>query len=184
MRQEEEMSTSSLLPAIGREISYSMQADEVPLQMNGLGMVTIDFKGGIKKRIENNFTDGLGGVRQLVVGFEASADHEMLGKVTLRLADTEATPLSLLEITSSQPPTYRETIFLGVQLTIERPPGGGPPLVLSDTRTLQLVSDRLPGFPPQGSVYQLNQPVELARVDDPTQVVATLLQFPAAMSAS
>ena len=67
-------------------------------------------------------------------------------------------------------------------MTVEKPPGGGPPLVLSNTKTATLINDSLTVFPPQGSVYQLQQPVDLAPVGAPSQVVATLQQFPVTVS--
>ncbi|WP_159049476.1 hypothetical protein [Streptomyces sp. NRRL WC-3618] len=38
--------------------------------------------------------------------------------------------------------------------------------------------DRLTTFPPQGDVYQLQQPVDFAPLGAPGQVVAQLLKFP------
>jgi hypothetical protein len=51
-------------------------------------------------------------------------------------------------------------------------------LVLSNTKTAALINDNLTQFPPQGDVYQLQEPVDLAPIDDPNQVVAQLQQFP------
>jgi hypothetical protein len=69
-------------------------------------------------------------------------------------------------------------MFLDFTVTIERPPGGGAPWVLSNTKTAQLLNDKLMRFPPQGDVYRLQEPVELAPVGAPDQVVAVLQQFP------
>jgi hypothetical protein len=102
----------------------------------------------------------------------------VLGKVTLSLADVDVTPLSLLEVVSNSPPTFRSTTFLDFKATIEKPPGGGPPLVLANTKTAKMLHSNLTVFPPQGSVYQLQEPVDLAPVGAPSQVVAQLLQFP------
>jgi hypothetical protein len=73
-------------------------------------------------------------------------------------------------------------MFLDFTVTIEKPPGGGPPMQLSNTKTATLLNDKLTVFPPQGAVYQLQQPVDLAPVGTPAQVVATLLQFPVTVS--
>ncbi len=54
--------------------------------------------------------------------------------------------------------------------------------MLSNTKTATLLNDSLTVFPPQGSVYQLQQPVDLAPVGAPNQVVAQLLQFPVTVS--
>ncbi|WP_155893797.1 hypothetical protein [Cystobacter fuscus] len=171
-----------LIPPIGLEIPLSGYAVDVPFQVNVLGLIKLDFKGGIKYRVEANLGSGLGGVKLKVLGFEESADSPVLGKVTLTLADVDTTPLSLLELVGHLPPTFRQTTFLDLQVTIEKPPGGGPPLVLSNTKTFTLINDRLTVFPPRGSVYQLQQPVDLAPVGAPNQVVAQILAFPITMS--
>jgi hypothetical protein len=159
-----------------------MYAINVPLRVDVLGIITLDFKGGIKFRVEANLAAGLGGRKLRILGHEVSADSPILGKVTLSRREIDVTPLSLLEVTSNSPLTYRNTIFHDITCTIERPPGGGDPLVLSNTKTGKLLNDRLPVFPPQGSVYQLQEPVDLAPVGAPANVVAQLLQFPVTMS--
>ena len=170
------------LPPIGLEIPMSMYAVNVPLKVDVLGVITLDFKGGRKMRVESVLKTGLGGVGLKVIGFEISADSPVLGKVTLSQADVDTTPLSLLEVVSDNPPVLRETLFLDFNVTIEKPPGGGPPLVLSNTKTAQMLNARLSVWPPQGNVYQLIQPVDLAPVGAPSQVVAQLLQLPATTS--
>jgi hypothetical protein len=55
-------------------------------------------------------------------------------------------------------------------------------MMLSNTKTATLLNDNLMVFPPQGSVYQLQQPIDLAPVGVPNQVVAQLLQFPVTVS--
>jgi hypothetical protein len=158
-----------------------MYASDVPLQVDGLGIVRLDFKGGIRLRVEQNISSGLGGVRLVVNGFEMSAESERLGRVTLSQADTDTTPLSLLEIIGNSP-VYRSTVSLDVTGTVEKAPSGDSPLTLSNTKTMSLINPRMTTFPPQGSVYQLQQPVDLAPVGAPNQVVAQLQQFPVTVS--
>ena len=172
------MMLGGLLPSIGLEIPCSCYAINVPLNVNVLGLVTLDFKGGITVRVEGNLSEGLGGLRLRVIGHEVSADSPVLGRVTISQADTEVTPLSLLEIIKTLPPTFRQTMFLDFTVTIEQPPGGGPPLVLSNTKTAALINPNLTQFPPRGNVYQLQAPVDLAPVGAPDQVIAQLQQFP------
>ncbi len=167
-----------LLPRVGLEIPCSCYALNVPLQVNVLGLITLDFKGGITVRVEGNLAEGLGGVRLRVIGHETSANSPVLGTVTISQSDIDVTPLSLLQLTKTLPPTFRQIMFLDFTVTIEKPPGGGPPLVLSNTKTAQLLNNKLTQFPPQGAVYQLQEPVDLSPVDAPDQVVATLQQFP------
>jgi hypothetical protein len=176
------VSIAGILPPIGLEIPCSCYAVNVPLQVNVLGIVTLDFRGGIRVRVEANLAGGLGGVRLKVIGHEVSADSPVLGKVTISQADIDTTPLSLLEIIGNLPPTFRQTMLLDFTVTVEKPPGGGPPLVLSNTKTAALMNNNLTVFPPQGAVYQLQQPVDLAPVGAPGQVLATLQQFPVTVS--
>jgi hypothetical protein len=171
-----------LLPPIGLEIPCSCYAVNVPIQVQVLGVLTFDFKGGIRVRVEANIGSGLGGVKLKVIGHEVSADSPVLGKVTISQADIDVTPLSLLEVIGNMPPTFKQTMFLDFTMTIEKPPGGGPPLVLSNTKTATLMNNNLTVFPPQGAVYQLQQPVDLAPVGAPNQVMAQLLQFPVTVS--
>ncbi|MDM9580803.1 hypothetical protein [Nostoc sp. GT001] len=176
------MMLGGLLPPIGLEIPISGYTVNTPLRVDVLGIITLDFKGGLLVRVEANLAGGLGGVKLKVIGLEFSADSPVLGKVTISQADIDETPLSLLEVTKNMPPTFRQTMFLDLNVTIEKPPGGGPPLVLSNTKTATLLNDNLTMFPPQGAVYQLQQPVDLAPVGAPNQVVAQLLQFPVTLS--
>ncbi|KYF65483.1 hypothetical protein BE15_24610 [Sorangium cellulosum] len=150
--------------------------------MNVLGIVTLDFRGGWKVRVEANRAAGVSGVKLKMIGLEWWADSPVLGRVTISQADTDVTPLSLLEVVSGNPDKYRNTMFLDFTVTIERPPGGGPPLELSSTKTARLLNDNLFYYPPQGNVYQLQEPVDLAPASALSQVVATLLQLPLTVS--
>ncbi|MEV1027104.1 hypothetical protein [Streptomyces sp. NPDC050264] len=170
-----------LLP-IGQEIPCSGFAVNVPLQINVLGLITLDFRGGVRYRVEANPSGGLDGVKLKIIGEEYSADSPILGKVTLSQSDSDSTPLSLLEATSKNPEKYRNTVFHDFTLTIEKPPGGGKPMTLTNTKTMTTLGETLTTFPPQGTVYQLQQPVDFAPVDSPDQVVAQLLQLPMTMS--
>ncbi|MHC0061375.1 hypothetical protein ACWATR_00395 [Nostoc sp. UIC 10890] len=176
------MALGELLPPIGLEIPMSMYAVNVPLRVDVLGTLMLDFKGGITVRVEANLASGLGGVKLKVIGFEVSADSPVVGRVTISQADIDVTPLSLLEVLRNSPPMFRQTMFLDITVTIEKPPGGGSPWVLSNTKTAALLNDNLTVFPPQGSVYQLQAPVDLAPVNAPNQVIAQLLQFPVTVS--
>lgn len=156
----------------------SQYAVDVPLQVNVLGLIRLDFKGGIKVRVEGNIEGGLGGVKLRIIGHEYTADSPVLGRVTLSQADIDTTPLGTLELIKNLPPTFRWRQFFDFTLTIEKPPGGGPPLVLSNTKTAEIFNESLTVFPPQGSVLQLRAPVDLAPAGAPAQAVAQLQQLP------
>ena len=163
------------------EIPCSSYAVNVPLQVDVIGITHLDFKGGWVHRVEADIHSGLGGVELRCIGFEWSADSPVLGKVTISQADL-ATRSSLLELVETVRPQFRNTVYLDFTVSIERPPGGGPPMVLSNTNTATLLNGKLSVFPPQGAVYQLQQPVDLAPVGSPNQVVARLMQFPLTVS--
>jgi hypothetical protein len=174
---------SPYLPPIGLEIPCSCHAADTPLRVDVLGVVTLDFKGGIRVRVEENLRAGLGGVRLRVIGHEVSAESAALGRVTISQADIDTTPLSLLEIIGNSP-VFRQTMFLDFTVTVEKPPVGEAPLVLSTTKTATLVNNRLTNFPPQGDVYQLQEPVDLAPPGFPDRVIAQLQQFPVTVTHS
>lgn len=69
-------------------------ADLVGLRL-GTEVVRLDFKGGIRVRVETSGSDGL---RMSIVGFRMTATNPTLGDVTISQSDTELTPLSLLHI--------------------------------------------------------------------------------------
>ncbi|MCY0922852.1 hypothetical protein OS965_32715 [Streptomyces sp. H27-G5] len=162
----------------------SCNAASVPLKTDALGVVVLDFAGGLRVRVEENIEGGLGGVRLKVIGFEMSAVHPALGKVTMRQADTDTTPPSPLEVVADNPPKFSSTFLLDYNLTIEKPAGGGPPMTLANTKTATLANRSLSVFPPNGDVYQLQEPVDLAPIGKSSDVVAQLIQFPVTVSHS
>jgi hypothetical protein len=163
-------------PPIGLEIPCSSYAPNTSLWVSGLGVLTVDFKGGWRVRVEENISSGLGGVRLRVIGNEWSADSDALGRITFSQTDIDTTPLSLLEvIKDSNPPVFRNTMFLDWKITFERAPISAGPLVLANTKTAALIKNDLRNFPPQGEVYELQEPVDLARDDGTIQ--ATLQKY-------
>ncbi|MFF7888162.1 hypothetical protein ACH40F_43770 [Streptomyces sp. NPDC020794] len=171
-------SPGGLLPPVGLEIPCSSHAADVPLKIDAIGMVQLDFQGGIRLRVESNIAGGLGGVRLKIIGEEYSADHPMLGRVTLSQADIDTTPLSLLEIVSATPPTFRNTLFHDFTLSIEKFPGSNEPMVLANTKTMTTLNNSLRVFPPQGDVYQMQEPASFAPIGNPGKVVAQLMALP------
>ncbi|CAM5571752.1 putative protein OS=Kitasatospora aureofaciens OX=1894 GN=GCM10010502_02870 PE=4 SV=1 [Kitasatospora aureofaciens] len=122
-------------------------------------------------------------MRVRVIGFGVTADTSDVGGVTIAQSNNDTAPLSLLEAVLDR--TLRTTPFLDWTMSIEEPPGGGGRLELSNTQTVALVNDHLTLFPPQGDVYQLQQPVDHTPAGGPAgQVVATLLQFPVTLTQS
>lgn len=182
------MPTTTVLPDIGAEIPCSCYAVNVPLKIR-TALVNVDFKGGIKVRVEAHPSEPFyKAVVLKVVGHEVSADHPELGRITIKQDDSEITPDSLLQVVTPFPPKLSATMFLSFTLTIERPPDTDPcdeqvtprrsePLVLRTREPAKLVSPELTRFPPQGDFYRLAMPIKL--VDPDTDVVvATIDKFP------
>ncbi|MER8226431.1 hypothetical protein ABTZ58_39305 [Streptomyces sp. NPDC094143] len=100
-----------------------------------------------------------------------------MGRVGLSRTDTSGTPLSLLEVTDRQACTYRSTFYHDFTLVIEKPPGGGAPLVLCSTKPVITRIDKFTQFPPRGVGDRLREQVDFAPPGEPDQVVAQLLDL-------
>ncbi|HEV2345987.1 MAG TPA: twin-arginine translocation signal domain-containing protein [Actinocrinis sp.] len=148
------------LPAAGVEIPCSCYAANVPLKIN-TGIVNLDFKGGIRVRVETNNTDGL---KLSIVGHRVTAQSPVLGTVTIEQSNASVTPLSLLRMGSTFPPSPEMLMFLSFTLTISNPPGGGGPLVLTTTQPGQLLATNVLNFPPVNQGYNLSSPIPLTPV--------------------
>ncbi|MFI5763113.1 hypothetical protein ACIA8F_19505 [Streptomyces sp. NPDC051563] len=96
---------------------------------------------------EFSFDAGKRGVKLKVIGFEMSADSPMIGTVSMAQGDVDDTPPSLLEVLSGAPAKFCYTLFLNYNLTVEKPPGGGPAVVLSNAQTATLICNLLTCVP-------------------------------------
>ena len=128
------------LPAIGGEYPFTKYASKVKLRVNVIGELELEFKGGIKFYVAKNLERGLGGRMLTVRGYEVSADSSEIGKITISQSDIDTTPPSLLEVTDLLP-IFCETMILDFTMTVEKPPGGGPPMQLSNSKPMKLVSN-------------------------------------------
>ncbi|TDU80606.1 hypothetical protein EDD91_7490 [Streptomyces sp. KS 21] len=86
------------LPPVGADIPCSMYAANVPLKLNAVGALTLDFKGGINLAVRTSSPDGL--VLE-VQGFRVQADMSPSSPnsgttVVLTKSDATLTPLSVL----------------------------------------------------------------------------------------
>ncbi|MFC8914494.1 hypothetical protein ACGF5F_00505 [Streptomyces sp. NPDC047821] len=179
------MTTATVLPSIGAEIPCSCYAANVPLKVR-TALVNVEFKGGIKVRVETHPDQPPHKAVVLkVIGHKVEADHPELGRITIEQENMEATPDSLLKIVQHFPPKLSATMFLSFKLTIERPPGSEgagamaarEPLVLRTKEPAKLLSPELSKFPPDGDFYRLENPIKLVHPDT-DQVVATIDKFP------
>jgi hypothetical protein len=182
------------LPPIGAEIQCSMLAINTPLQIR-TSMVTVDFRGGIKVRVDVNPDDPHNSVRLQVVGFRMSAELPSPdgaraggGSITIEQNDVDVDPKSLLRLTQRFPPKYEQIMVLSFTMVIEQPeallqragirsPKAYEPLILTTKDPAKLIGS-LTQFPPKGDLYQLQNPVDLINLENPDTVVATIQMFP------
>ncbi|MER5789139.1 hypothetical protein [Streptomyces sp. NPDC001980] len=168
------------LPPIGAEIPCSMLAINSPLQIR-TSLHTVDFRGGIKHRIDVNPNDPINSVRMRVVGFKLSAElpseNGGRGSIVIEQNDIDVDAKSLLRMTQSFPPKYEHIMVLDFTMVIEQSGNGDEPLILTTKDSAKLVGN-LTQYPPKGDMYQLVEPVNLVNLEDPDTVVATLQKLP------
>lgn len=162
------------LPPIGAEIPMSMLAINTPMHL-GDDLVTVDFRGGIKQRVEVNPDDPFRSVRLRTVGFRVTAELPGGGTLTLEQTDVDVDASSSLRLVQPFPPRYEHHIVVPVTLTIDR--SDADPIVLTSTNPLHLIG-QITQFPPRGEVYQLQQPVQFVSPDDPDTTAAILEKMP------
>ncbi|MCE6996137.1 hypothetical protein LZG04_15185 [Saccharothrix sp. S26] len=135
----------SLLPKIGIEIPCSCLALNTPMTI-GTSLFTLDFKGGIKVRVEINPNEPLNSVRLRVVGHKISAElpaddsstespqprsatvqpRSATGTprpttITIEQQDVDLDLKSVLRLTSKFPPRFEQLMVLSFTMTIENP---------------------------------------------------------------
>jgi hypothetical protein len=179
-----------LLPPIGAEIPCSCLAINTPLQIR-TSLITVDFRGGIKVRVDVNPDDPVNSVRLRVVGHKVSAElpgAPSTGSITIEQNDVDVDPKSLLRITQRFPPRFEQIMVLSFTMVIEQPEAmlamagiksskAYEPLILTTKDPAKLIGS-LTQFPPRGDLYQLQNPVDLIDLEYPDTVVATIKQFP------
>lgn len=166
-----------LLPPIGAEIPSSMLAVNSELEVKGT-TYHVDFRGGIKQRVDVNPNDPFNSVRLRTVGFKVSAeiDGEKYSSVSFEQNDVDVDARSTLTVTQQFPPKHVERDELSFAAIFE-PKGGGEPLVLETKAPMVLTAD-LTQYPSRGDLYRLEKPVDLVDPEHPDNVEAVLKTFP------
>jgi len=182
------------LPPIGAEIPCSCLAINTPLRIR-TSLVTVDFRGGIKVRVDVNPDDPINSVRLRVVGHKVSAelpgdlsDKAGGGSITIEQNDVDVDAKSLLRLTQRFPPKYEQIMVLSFTMVIEQPERmlqmagiqsrkAYEPLILTTKDPAKLIGT-LTQFPPRGDLYQLQNPVDLIDLENPDVTVATIEKFP------
>ncbi|MEW1860621.1 hypothetical protein AB0399_09590 [Streptomyces sp. NPDC088194] len=166
-----------LLPPIGAEIPSSMLAINSELEVKG-ATYHVDFRGGIKQRVDVNPNDPLYSVRLRTVGFKVSAeiDSGKYNYVVFEQNDVDVDVRSTLTLTQQFPPRYVERDELSFSAVFE-PKDGGEPLVLV-TKEPMVLTASLTQYPARGDQYRLDKPVDLVDPEHPDNVEAVLKTFP------
>ncbi|MFD8983813.1 hypothetical protein [Streptomyces sp. NPDC059564] len=160
-----------LLPPIGAEIPCSILAIGTTIEYKGTTF-TVDFRGGIKHRVDVNPNDPINSVKLRTIGFKVSAEGPDGMTFTIEQNDIDVDAKSLLRITQSAPPKFEHLDYESFTLTIEK---SGDPVILTTYGPMVQVSS-LTQFPPKGDTYKLQNPVEL--FDPETEkVVAVITGF-------
>ncbi|WP_406349421.1 hypothetical protein OHA44_38170 [Streptomyces sp. NBC_00144] len=166
----------SLLPSIGAEQFCSMLAVNSPLQIQA-SQFTADFRGNCTQIIEKNPDDPANSVR-MKMSFKLSAELPGGGgSITIEQKLEDSGTESLLRVLQDSPPKLEHTMVLHLTMTIDQPDtdgeGASEPLVLVTSDPAKLIG-KISVFPPKGDVYQLENPVDFVRPDNPDVTVAVL----------
>ncbi|WP_234343292.1 hypothetical protein [Streptomyces sp. WM6372] len=168
------------LPPIGAEIPCSSLAVNTPLRIKDVP-VTVDFRGGIKYRVDVNPNDPVNSVRMRIVGHKMTAqlqgeDGTSEGTITFEQNDIDVDPKTILRLTQQFPPRYEFREVTSFTMTIEQP--GSETMVLTTKEPMVCLGD-LTQFPPRGDLFRLEKPVELVDAEaDPDKVLAVIEKLP------
>lgn len=187
-------SPNPILPPIGAEIPCSCLALNTPLRIR-TSLVSVDFRGGIKVRVDVNPNDPINSVRLRVVGHRVSAQLPAAqangatgGSITIEQNDVDVDPKSLLRLIQQYPPQFEQVMVLSFTMVIEQPAAmlrmagirssrAYEPLILTTKNPAKLIG-KLAQFPPTSDLYQLQNPVDLIDLENPDITVATIEKFP------
>ncbi|MGA5065532.1 hypothetical protein ACPB9E_17515 [Streptomyces exfoliatus] len=151
------------LPPIGVDIPCSMYAADVPLELNILGTLTLDFKGGINVCVRTSTTEGL--VLE-IQGFRVEADTSPSTPgagtlLALTMSNATVTPLSVLQITAAGGPEMLLHLSLTAEV-IDKATGETITTLATDpTKYATLRATNLTSFPPANQLCTLQEPVRL-----------------------
>lgn len=149
------------LPPIGAEVPSSVLAVGSLFEYRRAAY-TVDFKGGIKQRVEVNPNDPINSVRLRTVGFRVSAELPGGGRITLEQNDVDVDPKSILRLVSHFPPRFDEHDVIPVSATVELP--GKETIVLDGNRAAASERHRPHPVPRQGRSLSAGQGRRLRRI--------------------
>ena len=149
-----------LLPPIGAEIPCSMLAINAKLEFKGKTL-ELDFRGGIKQRIDVNPNDPINSVKLRTVGFRVSAQLDDGMTVSIEQNDVDVDPQSSLRTTQSFPKFEQRDVLTFTAVFEQK--SGDEPVILTTKNPMVLVRAAHP-VPAQGRPLPARSP---GRVDRP-----------------
>lgn len=151
------------LPPIGVDIPCSCYGANVPLKINILGALTLDFKGGINVCVRTSSTEGL--VLE-IQGHRVEADTSPGTPnsgtlIAITMSNATITPLSVLEVVGSG--GLQMLVYLSLTIEVIDKATGETTLMLSTdpTKYATLKATDVKAFPPVNQLYKLQEPVKL-----------------------
>ncbi|MFI9585897.1 twin-arginine translocation signal domain-containing protein [Streptomyces sp. NPDC052236] len=158
------------LPPVGVDIPCSMYSANVPLKLNILGALTLDFKGGINLGVRTAGEDGL--VLE-VQGFRMEADTSPSTPnsgilIALTMSNATITPLSVLRKKTGG--GLEMLLYLSLTTEVIDKATGETLLMLATdpTKYATLWASDVKAFPPVNQPYTLREPVQLFEMQGDT----------------
>jgi hypothetical protein len=154
----------ALLPPIGVDIPCSCYGANVPLKLNILGALTLDFKGGINVCVRTSKADGLvleiQGHRVEADTSPSTPDSGTL--ISITISNATITPLSVLQAAAGSG-GLEMLVYLSLTIEVIDKATGESILVLSTdpTKYATLKATDVKSFPPVDQKYTLQEPMQL-----------------------
>jgi hypothetical protein len=151
-------------------------ADEARIEVGGVEYEA-NFSGEMAVRAEEPIeTDGVASVPLLITGHRTVGEVDGLGQITVaRDPDREAPRSMLYENSPGEGFPATQDMLVNIHVTL----ASLPDMVLRNVKTGTLRNESQESFPPRNARYELQEPLDLERVDEPGTVIARILSYTA-----
>ncbi|HEU4739058.1 MAG TPA: hypothetical protein VFS54_08250 [Solirubrobacterales bacterium] len=163
-------------PAAEDEQRCECVADEARIEVGG-NEYEANFSGEMAVRAGEPFeSDGVASVPLVITGHETVGEVGDLGQITVSRDPDREAPVSILrENQAGEGFPATQEMMVNIHVTLAALPG----FALRNTKTGILRNSDQQGFPPRNARYELQEPLDLERVDEPGEVVARILAYTA-----
>jgi hypothetical protein len=151
-------------------------ADEALIEVGG-AEYQATFSGEMAVRAgEPTEKDGVASIPLVITGHKTIGDVAGLGQITVSRDPDRDAPLSVLrENNAGEGFPATQEMLVNIHVTLDALPG----FVLRNVKTGTLRNEGQQSFPPRNARYELQEPLDLERVDEPGEVVARILSYTA-----